>query len=140
MIRLASELEGDAKRRPREGGGVDEIVANALDFIEANFCERITLRDLEAATGANAFKLIRGFRRKLGMTPYAFIIQRRIRRGTELLEQGEPAALVAAEVGFVDQSHFTRHFKRRHGLPPRRYLSAHRELAPRVLGEAPRVA
>lgn len=103
---------------------VDEIVTEAIAFIEENFCERITLRDIQAATGANPYKLIREFRRKLGMTPYAFILERRITRGTELIEQGEPTALVAAELGFVDQSHFTRYFKRRHGAPPRRYLSA----------------
>ena len=101
-----------------------DVVSEAIAFIEANFCERITLRDIQAATGTNPYKLIREFRRRLGMTPYAFILDRRITRGTQLIEQGEPTARVAAELGFVDQSHFTRYFKRRHGAPPRQYLSA----------------
>lgn len=106
------------------GADPGDIVGEAIAFIEANFCERITLRDIQAATGTNPYKLIREFRRRLGMTPYAFIIDRRITRGTQLIEQGEPTARVAAELGFVDQSHFTRYFKRRHGAPPRQYLSA----------------
>ncbi|MBL8699161.1 MAG: helix-turn-helix transcriptional regulator [Alphaproteobacteria bacterium] len=113
----------DDETHCRFDGGSGDIVGEAIAFIEANFCERITLRDIQAATGTNPYKLIRAFRRRLGMTPYAFIIDRRITRGTELIEQGEPTARVAAELGFVDQSHFTRYFKRRHGAPPRQYLS-----------------
>jgi AraC-like DNA-binding protein len=33
-------------------------------------------------------------------------------------------AVVAAELGFADQAHFTRLFKTRYGMPPGRYVRA----------------
>jgi AraC-like DNA-binding protein len=38
-----------------------------------------------------------------------------------LLRRGEPIAEVAADVGFVDQSHLTRQFQRVMGTTPARY-------------------
>ncbi|MFC4917408.1 AraC family transcriptional regulator [Bradyrhizobium sp. WYCCWR 13022] len=101
-------------------GSITEV---ALAFIKKSPEIRITLRDLERQTGASIFQLIRAFRRDLGVTPHAYLIKRRVARGADLLLQGEPAAQVAYEVGFVDQSHFTKHFKRVHGVTPKRYVA-----------------
>jgi AraC-like DNA-binding protein len=46
---------------------------------------------------------------------------RRIDTARKRLLDGEPIALVAADVGFFDQAHFTRQFKRHVGIPPGRY-------------------
>jgi transcriptional regulator GlxA family with amidase domain len=49
--------------------------------------------------------------------------QVRVRRAKSLLRAGLPIALVAAEAGFYDQAHLTRHFKRIVGLTPGRYVN-----------------
>jgi AraC-like DNA-binding protein len=48
----------------------------------------------------------------VGVPPHAYQIQLRIARARHLLALGMPPSAVAAEVGFHDQSHFIRHFKR----------------------------
>ena len=58
------------------------------------------------------------------MTPHACIVRMRLDAALRLLEAGESISAAAAEAGFSDQAHLTRHFKRAHGSPPRRYLVA----------------
>ncbi len=111
-------LPQDKSNATRLRGLTKAVVA----FIGSNFNRRITLRDLEAETGSNSFRIIRAFRRDLGTTPHAYLIELRVARAAELLLEGEPAAEIASEVGFVDQSHLTRHFKRQCGKTPRRFL------------------
>jgi AraC-like DNA-binding protein len=48
----------------------------------------------------------------------------RIRRAQTLLLAGVPGSVVAAEVGFFDQSHFARHFKRFCGMTPSSFLQS----------------
>ena len=48
-----------------------------------------------------------------------------------------PIASIATAVGFVDQAHFTRHFKRIHGSTPRVYLSEDVAAVPRMRKRRP---
>jgi AraC-like DNA-binding protein len=65
--------------------------------------------------------LVRGVRRRFGVSPHAYVIGARIEVARKLLLQGVPAAQAAVEAGFHDQAHLTRHFKRYVSVPPGRY-------------------
>lgn len=57
---------------------------------------------------------------------HQYVIRCLVERSKELLMQGEMAiAEVAREVGFVDQSHLTRHFKRLVGITPKTFQQHH---------------
>jgi transcriptional regulator GlxA family with amidase domain len=58
----------------------------------------------------------------VGITPHAYQTQVRVRHAKSLLCAGLPIATVAAQTGFYDQAHLTRHFKGIVGLPPGRYV------------------
>lgn len=105
---------------------LEGITSTAVAHIRKNLSKRVTLKDLGEITGRNPFQIIRAFHRDLGTTPHAFVIAERVERALAMLMQGESAAEVASEVGFVDQSHFTRHFKRRFGTTPKRFVSDNR--------------
>jgi AraC-like DNA-binding protein len=81
----------------------------------------VTLQALSRSAGLSAFHLCRVFREAVGMTPHAYQTQVRVRHAKSLLRAGLPITLVAAEAGFYDQAHLTRHFKRIVGLTPGRY-------------------
>nr|WP_246600671.1 AraC family transcriptional regulator [Candidimonas humi] len=94
-----------------------------LDYLEAHYAENISLEDLAGIAEVSPFHLNRVFAHKVGMPPHAFQTQRRIDRAKQLLLGGMSVIDAALETGFFDQSHFTRHFRRIVGVPPRSYVS-----------------
>ncbi|WP_433261789.1 helix-turn-helix domain-containing protein [Micromonospora vinacea] len=68
--------------------------------------------------------LVRSFGQAFGISPHAYIIGRRVEAARKLLLAGIPPADVAITVGFCDQAHLTRHFRRHTSTTPARYASA----------------
>ncbi|WP_223167686.1 AraC family transcriptional regulator [Nonomuraea sp. SYSU D8015] len=106
---------------PREGR---RAVREALDLLNASLLDPPTLEDLADAVGARPFPLLRAFKEATGLPPHAYLTSLRVGRARRLLESGMRPALVAAEVGFTDQAHLTRHFRRIVGVPPAAYQRA----------------
>lgn len=93
-------------------------VVRALDYLDAHFADPIDLATLAQVAGIPRTRLIRTMRRRTGLTPYAWLTDRRIRAARTMLTDGQPPADVAVACGFYDQSHLTRAFKARIGVPP----------------------
>jgi AraC-like DNA-binding protein len=70
--------------------------------------------------------LVRSFTRQFGLSPHAYVIGRRIDAARRLMLRGAAPADVATAVGFYDQAHFTRHFKRHTATTPASYARSHR--------------
>ncbi len=83
-----------------------------------------TLAELAALSGLSRFQLLRGFARETGVTPHAYLLQRRVRLARQLLIAGRTPAEAAQDSGFADQSHMTRAFRRQFGVTPARYRAA----------------
>jgi len=61
----------------------------------------------------------KAFKQSLGVSPYAYVLSRRIARAKELLLSGnEPLAQIASECGMYDQAHFSRLFRQLTGETP----------------------
>ncbi len=101
-------------RAPAAVGAVRELLHERLT-------DPPTLAELAAMTGLSQFALLRAFRAQTGLPPHAYLNQLRVRQARLLLDDGLPSAEVAAQVGFADQAHLTRHFKRVVGVPPAAY-------------------
>jgi len=93
-------------------------------FIHDHLSENISLETLALLAGNSPYHLVRQFQKKFGLPPHAYQIQQRLQRGKTLLRQGLKVAAVASEVGFFDQSHFHRHFKKAMGFTPGYYARA----------------
>ena len=70
--------------------------------------------------------LIRAFRKQVGVPPYAYLLNCRVERARTLLASGVPPAEAALEVGFGDQSHLNRFFRRFVGTTPGAYRRSQR--------------
>ncbi|GAA3445807.1 AraC family transcriptional regulator [Planomonospora venezuelensis] len=109
-------------RPPRSAG--DRAVRLAREILHERLVDPPTLEDLALAVEVRPFTLIRAFKAATGLPPHAYLNTLRVRRARSLLDSGAPAAQVAAEVGFTDQAHLNRHFKRVVGVPPAAYQRA----------------
>ena len=82
------------------------------------------LAALAAEAGLSRFQLLRAFARELGLTPHAYLVQRRLALARRLIDGGATLADAAAAAGFADQSHLTRLFRRFLGYTPAAYSKA----------------
>jgi AraC-like DNA-binding protein len=128
---LAAWLASCAGSLPEGRPAPDPMVLAARDQLLAHLDRRVTVAELARAVGTSPGKLARAFRAAVGLSPHAFHIQARIHRAKALLAGGTALAEVAAETGFVDQAHFTRHFARLVRTPPGRWRSGGRNVQDR---------
>lgn len=113
-------LQGAPTRRI---GSEHRAVRRAREFLHAHPSENISLDALARAAGLSAFHLCRVFHAQTGLSPHAYQTMVRVRLAKALLSRGTPIAQAAAEAGFCDQAHLTRHFKRVYGVTPGRYAT-----------------
>lgn len=105
------------KALPNDQGRIQQIRA----YLEEHYAENISLKELAQQFYVSPFYLLHSFRKHMGLPPHAYQAQVRVQRARDLLRLGVPIADTAQRVGFADQSHLTRHFKRIVGIPPGRY-------------------
>lgn len=110
---------------PRPYAGAEHYaLERARSYLKERFKESISLGELAAVAGLSRFHLLAAFKKRFGLPPHAYQIGTRITRARMLLQKGISPAETALLVGFADQSHLTRHFKRILGVTPGRYASA----------------
>src|ERR1700744_2835758 len=129
MALLASILASAKKSPAREpvNGLLPWQLRLAKEYIEDNFNRNIGLEELANLTSLSRSWFARGFRASTGIAPYSFILQIRVRRAKELLlDHKTPIATIATLVGFADQSHFTKTFRRYAGVTPREWRELHK--------------
>ena len=121
MLAQLISQHADAPPPLQAVGRESRRVRLARELIEAHYSENIPLSRLAAVTDLSAFHLVRVFRSATGLPPHAYQTQVRINRARALLQMGRTIAATAFEVGFADQSHFTRCFKHFTGITPGQY-------------------
>jgi AraC-like DNA-binding protein len=121
MLALLIRRHADAPPAPHHIGREHHTVLKTRHYIEAHYHEDISIRDLASFGNMSPFHFIRVFAKEMGIPPHAYLNQVRVRRARELLARGCSIAATAHEIGFVDQSHLTRHFKRILGITPGQY-------------------
>lgn len=121
---MAQLVARHADDRPsaRVARAEQDLVARVRSHLQQHLSENVTLHDLSGVVNMSAFHLLRVFRDAAGLPPHTYLNQLRVARAKALLRAGIPIAAVAGEVGFTDQSHLTRHFKRIVGVTPGQFV------------------
>jgi AraC-like DNA-binding protein len=119
--RIAAHLTSAARPATRPEPGMAERLRELLDACHG----QVSLGETAAALDRSVPHLVRSFTRRYGLSPYAYVVGRRIDAARQLLLHGTRPAEVAAATGFYDQAHFTRQFKKHTATTPARYASSH---------------
>jgi AraC family transcriptional regulator len=108
----------------RQYGGLPRAkLARAVEYIQDQLDTDLTVSRIAQAVYMSPHHFKRLFKESTGQSPYQYVVEARVRKAKELLTTGKFTISEAAfHVGFADQSHLTRHFKRVFGLPPKRLL------------------
>lgn len=97
-------------------------VQAAIDYVAANLARPLSLRTVAPQVGLSPCRLSHLVRACTGRTVTQIIHQARIRQAQHLLERTTKSCTeIAYEVGFNDQSYFTKQFRRATGSTPNRY-------------------
>lgn len=115
-----------ARSVPETTGGLSpRKLRLVLTFVHEHLDQDIALADLAVTVGLSASHLGTLFRQSVGQTPYQYVLAQRIERAKGLLCAGRLSlGEIALQVGFCDQSQFTRQFKHLVGMTPRAFVKA----------------
>ena len=116
------EHHSENPRTPRPVGNERPAVRRAREYLEANFSEDVSLSELAAVVSLSPFYLARSFGGDVGVPPHTYLEGVRVRKAREFLDRGRDLVSTALAVGYSDQSHFTRRFKRFLGITPGQYI------------------
>jgi AraC-like DNA-binding protein len=118
LIGALSERDALSAETLDQASPQSPAVLRARDYLVAMVEQNPSLDELAQMAGMNKFVLLRHFKRRFGTTPHHYLISLRVERARVLLAGGVPPVAVAATLGFADQGHFGRHFKRIVGVTP----------------------
>ena len=106
----------------------DNDIKTELDIIKneiiGNLEVELSVAEMSQKVNISSYHLIRKFSSENGLTPHKFQMQCRIRKAQELLREGYKVIDVAQMVGFSDQSHLDRVFKKQVGITPEEYIKS----------------
>jgi AraC-like DNA-binding protein len=129
--RLRQHLGGDPVAQltgaPEAGPARADVAHQLRELIDAGFRDKVTLRQASDAIHAHPAHLVRMFSREFGISPHQYLTGRRVDLARRLLLDGVPASAAAASVGFFDQSHLNRSFRRLLGTSPGRFAGGARQ-------------
>jgi transcriptional regulator GlxA family with amidase domain len=98
-----------------------------LEHIRSNLDGSIQVEDLAMAAGLSVHHFARAFKQTIGVSPHRYLVQQRVERAAQLLGATDRSlSEIAAEVGFADQSHFSKNFNRVTGSTPNAFRRAQR--------------
>ncbi|MCG7588607.1 helix-turn-helix transcriptional regulator [Photobacterium sp. OFAV2-7] len=117
----------DLQSVQRTASKFDQQQLEVIDeYISENIGGNICVDDLAELLRCSKYYFLREFKKLMGVTPYQYLMNKRLDQAKGLLSSGNThIASVGQQLGFNDQSHFTRAFKNRFGLTPGQFVKQH---------------
>lgn len=105
---------------------VDHRMLEVHHFMQQHFDKKLTVAALAEYAGMERSYFTKRFKIEYGTSPYDYLLELRISKGRQLLEQTDlPVEHLALLLGFNDTFHFSNYFKQRTGVSPLQYRKKH---------------
>lgn len=122
VVEFLSDLMHELARQPvAQEPKAPQALQALAHYLDGHAAEDVSLDTLCEISGYSAGHLIRAFRQYFGLTPHAYLVNRRVQFGRRELANGTSIAEAALNAGFADQPHFQRTFKRLMAATPNQY-------------------
>jgi len=107
---------------PEEQASFFRELSPVVRFIDDNYTETVSMKDMAEMAGLSATQFNVRFRSVFRMSPTDYVLSRRIQDAQKCLTETSQSIIeIAVNVGFVDQSHFTKRFRKVTGMTPLAY-------------------
>jgi len=100
-----------------------EIIKNSIEYINDSLESNISLDELALNSNLSKFHFLRVFKKSVGLTPHHYILTQRIHKAKDLILNGSSLSDAGLDVGFNDQSHFIRNFRKIYAYSPKELLT-----------------
>ncbi len=102
-------------------------ISAAVRFAESRLADAPGNEDLSRVAGLSHYQLDRRMKRVFGLTTGQWLLKTRITEAQRMLAETDASiASIALDVGYSDQSAFTKQFRRATGMPPSAYRKVYR--------------
>lgn len=98
-----------------------QIVHLALQYVDDHLYEKISLSNMAYQLNVCRSTLVQCFRQITGISPYAYVLQRKLSASQKLIQEGISPIRVAEQIGFGDYSSFYRAFRKEYGMSPNQW-------------------
>ncbi|MHC4646409.1 MAG: helix-turn-helix domain-containing protein [Planctomycetota bacterium] len=102
-------------------------ITPAINYIDANYDKPVTLDEIAKASHLSISRLAHVFKEQMGITIIDYLTSVRVERAKQLLLATEQSCTeICFQIGYNNQSYFTRTFKELVGMPPREFRRRNR--------------
>ncbi|MEO1520310.1 MAG: helix-turn-helix domain-containing protein [Cyanobacteria bacterium J06633_2] len=107
----------------RKANGLPQSqLKQVIDYMKANLAQDVSILDLATLTSLSESHFSRSFKQAMGISPYQYLMQQRVERAKQLLNQQAIAISdIALDCGFANQTHLTKVFRQMTGMTPKAY-------------------
>lgn len=117
------ERHSDRPQKLRKPSGrlSSQQLKQVIEYVHEHLSDEVSLVDLAEQMNLSAFHFARLFKNSLGLSPHQYLLQNRVERAKKLIAIADKPNLtdIGLQVGFYDQAHFTKAFKRVVGIAPK---------------------
>ncbi|EPR14334.1 AraC family transcriptional regulator [Ruminiclostridium papyrosolvens] len=123
---LKAEWENSIKNKSPK---IKELMQSAIQFVHNNFEREISITDIAKYVFLSPSYFTRAFKENTGLSPMQYLLNIRIKRACELLQEtDQKVGEIALSVGFSNQQRFNDMFKKQTNMTPMQYRNSSKNI------------